>query len=65
MTAILPSIVICCYSGYAQDGIRNIALPTLPVAVVIASLVIGIIFIGGLGTVLPDLQELLFGAPRG
>lgn len=26
-----------------------------------ASLVIGLIFIGGLGTVLPDLQELLFG----
>jgi high-affinity nickel-transport protein len=28
----------------------------------IASLVIGLIFIGGLGTVLPDLQELIFGA---
>jgi hypothetical protein len=28
----------------------------------IASLAIGLIFIGGLGTVLPDLQELLFGA---
>jgi hypothetical protein len=27
-----------------------------------ASLVIGLIFIGGLGTVLPDLQELLFGS---
>src|SRR5437763_194954 len=27
----------------------------------LASLVIGIIFIGGLGTVLPDLQEVLFG----
>ena len=29
-----------------------------------ASLLIGLIFIGGLGTVLPDLQQLLFGAPR-
>jgi high-affinity nickel-transport protein len=28
----------------------------------LASLVIGLIFIGGLGTVLPDLQELIFGA---
>ncbi len=27
----------------------------------VASLIIGLIFIGGLGTVLPDLQELLFG----
>jgi hypothetical protein len=27
-----------------------------------ASLVIGLLFIGGLGTVLPDLQELIFGA---
>ena len=27
----------------------------------IASLVIGLIFIGGLGTILPDLQELIFG----
>ena len=27
----------------------------------LASLVIGLLFIGGLGTVLPDLQELLFG----
>jgi hypothetical protein len=27
-----------------------------------ASLVIGLVFIGGLGTVLPDLQELLFGS---
>ncbi len=29
-----------------------------------ASLVIGLLFIGGLGTVLPDLQELLFGGSR-
>ena len=29
----------------------------------VASLVIGLIFIAGVGTVLPDLQELLFGAP--
>jgi high-affinity nickel-transport protein len=29
----------------------------------VASLVIGLLFIGGLGTVLPDLQEMLFG-PR-
>jgi high-affinity nickel-transport protein len=28
----------------------------------IASLIIGVLFIGGLGTVLPDLQELIFGA---
>ena len=30
-----------------------------------ASLVIGLIFIGGVGTVLPDLQQVLFGAPPG
>ena len=30
----------------------------------LASLLIGLIFIGGLGTALPDLQELLFGSGR-
>jgi high-affinity nickel-transport protein len=30
----------------------------------IASLVIGVLFIGGLGTVLPDLQEVIFGPSR-
>jgi high-affinity nickel-transport protein len=29
----------------------------------IASLLIGLLFIGGLGTVLPDLQQLIFGGP--
>jgi hypothetical protein len=29
----------------------------------VGSLVIGLLFIGGLGTVLPDLQEVIFG-PR-
>ena len=27
----------------------------------VGSLIIGLLFIGGLGTILPDLQELIFG----
>jgi hypothetical protein len=29
-----------------------------------ASLLIGVLFIGGLGTVLPDLQEVIFGPTK-
>jgi len=38
--ALMSVVVVCCYSAYAQDGIRNIALPMLPVLVVIASLLL-------------------------